>query len=77
MTRQHAQELLGIGKSRFFTLLQLYRADPTSMSIEYKRRSAGRISTKTDQIIRKELKREKDLVEDKQLLKKSYNYTAL
>jgi hypothetical protein len=77
MTRQHAQELLGIGKSRFFTLLQQYRANPTSMSIEYQRKAIGRISPETDQIIRLELKREKDLVEDERLPISSYNYTAL
>ena len=77
MTREHAQELLGVGKSRFFTLLQQYRAHPTSMSIEYQRKAIGRISAETDQIIRQELKREKDLVEDERLPISSYNYTAL
>jgi transposase len=77
MTREHAQELLGVGKSRFFTLLQQYRADPTSMSIEYQRKAPGRISLEADQLIRQELKREKDLVDDKRLPISSYNYTAL
>jgi transposase len=67
MTREHAQELLGVGKSHFFTLLQQYRADPTSMSIEYQRKAKGRISAEAEQIIRQELKREKDLVDDKRL----------
>ena len=77
MTRQHAQELLGIGKSRFFTLLQQYRTNPTSISIEYHRKAPGRISTEAEQIIRQELKREKGLVEDRRLPISSYNYTAL
>lgn len=77
MTRQHAQELLGIEKSRFFTLLQQYRTNPTSISIEYHRKAPGRISTEAEQIIRQELKREKDLVEDRRLPISSYNYTAL
>jgi transposase len=77
MSREHAQELLEIGKSRFFTLLQQYRSDPSSMSIEYQRKATGRISAETDQIIRQELKREKDLVEDERLPISSYNYTAL
>ncbi|OGO64534.1 MAG: hypothetical protein A2029_15900 [Chloroflexi bacterium RBG_19FT_COMBO_47_9] len=77
MTREHAQELLEIGKSRFFTLLQQYRADPSSMSIEYQRTATGRISPVIDQVIRQELKREKDLVEDERLPISSYNYTAL
>ena len=77
MTRQHAQELLEVGKSRFFTLLQQYRANPASMSLEYQRKAIQRINSETDQIIRQELKREKDLVEDKRLPISSYNYTAL
>lgn len=77
MTREHVQELLGVGKSRFFTLLQQYRADPTSMSIEYQRKARRRISAETEQIVRQELKREKDLVDDKRLPISSYNYTAL
>jgi hypothetical protein len=77
MTRQHAQELLGIGKSRFFILLQQYRTNPISISIEYHRKAPGRISPEADQLIRQELKREKDLVEDRRLPISSYNYTAL
>jgi hypothetical protein len=73
MTRQHAQELLGIGKSRFFVLLQQYRTSPTSMSIEYHRKAPGRISSEADQLVRQELKREKDLVEDQRLPISSYN----
>jgi len=77
MTRHHAQELLGIGKSRFFVLLQQYRVSPDSMSIEYHRKAPGRINQEADQLIRQELKREKDLVEDQRLPISSYNYTAL
>jgi hypothetical protein len=77
MTGQHAQELLGIGKSRFFMLLHQYRSNPDAMSIEYHRKARGRISLEADQLIRQELKREKDLVEDKRLPISSYNYTAL
>ena len=73
MTRQHAQELLWIGKSRFFVLLQQYRTSPTSMSIEYHRKAPGRISSEADQLVRQELKREKDLVEDQRLPISSYN----
>lgn len=77
MTREHAQELLGIGKSWFFTLLRQYRANPTDMNLEYRRKAPGRISLETEQAIRQGLEREKELVEDKQLPITSYNYTAL
>jgi len=77
MTREHAQELLEIGKSRFFVLLQQYRANPEGMNIGYCRKSVNRINSEADQLIRKELKREKGLVDDKRMPITSYNYTAL
>jgi len=77
LSRESIQELLGIGKSRFFTLLKQYRMDPINMSIGYHRESADRISKETDQMIRQELGREKVLVDDKRLPISSYNYSAL
>jgi hypothetical protein len=47
------------------------------MSIEYQRKPTGRINAETDHLIRQELKREKNLVEDERLPILSYNYTAL
>lgn len=77
MTREHAQDLLGISKSRFFTVLRMYRTDPAGMSITYHRKSPERIGAEVDQLIRQELGRERALVEDKDLPITSYNYTAL
>lgn len=77
MDREKAQEILGIGKSRFFILLKEYRTNPTEMTITYDRKTPGRISTETDCIIRQELEREKALIDDKRLPITSYNYSAL
>jgi len=35
--RKYIQEILRIGKSRFFELLQDFKSDPESFSVEYKR----------------------------------------
>lgn len=77
MTREHAQDLLGISKSRFFALLGNYRKDPVGMSIAYQRKSSERIGVEIDQLIRQELGRERALIENKDLPITSYNYTAL
>ncbi len=44
MSRSAAQELLGIGKSRFFVLLDKYRHHSEEELISYGRKSPGRIS---------------------------------
>ena len=77
LNRESIQEIIGIGKSRFFVLLKQYRMDPMKMSIEYRRDSKDRISNATDQEIRQELLREKTLVDDKRLPISNYNYSAL
>ena len=35
--RKYLQEILGIGKSRFFEIIQTYRANPQQFSVDYKR----------------------------------------
>ena len=34
--RKYMQQMLGIGKSRFFELLQAYRANPEGFSVDYR-----------------------------------------
>jgi hypothetical protein len=77
LSRAEIEEVLGIGKTRFFGLLKTYRAEPKTFSIEYERRTPGRLSEEAEQQIAQELKREKELVDDPQLPITSYNYTAL
>jgi hypothetical protein len=77
LTRAEAQEMLGLGKTRFFALLQEYRADRKSFSIAYARKTHGRLSAATERAIVTELRREQKLVEDKRLPISDYNYSAI
>jgi hypothetical protein len=71
-------ETLKIKKRRFFQLLKEYVRDPNNFSLEYKRKSATRrISADVERSIIKELKEEKKLIEDKDILVTSYNYSYL
>jgi hypothetical protein len=77
VSRAELEEVLGIGKTRFFALLKAYRHEPKRFSIEYQRRTPRRLSEETEQQIAQELEREKQLVDDPHLPITNYNYTAL
>jgi len=77
LARAEIQEMLGIGKSRFFILLEEYRDSPETFSIAYERCSPGRLSADIEAAIERELLREKAIVEDKRLPISGYNYSAL
>jgi transposase len=77
INRTEVQEILGIGKSQFFTLLKKYRDDPSDFSVSYQRHTPGKLSVETEQTIQQELRREKDLVDNPELPISSYNYSAL
>jgi transposase len=77
LSRAEIQEMLGIGKSRFFVLLKKYREDPEAFSIGYERHTPGRLSADVESEIERELLREKEIVENKDLPISGYNYSAL
>jgi hypothetical protein len=77
LRRNEIQKRLGIGKTRFFELWKMYRANPEGFSISYERPSPGRISPEAEAVIERELLREKELIEDDELPITSYNYSAL
>lgn len=77
LARKEIEEILGISKTRFFALLKGYRQTPETFSVAYERSSPARLSVEVEQEIEKELKREKQLVEDKRLPISGYNYSAL
>jgi hypothetical protein len=77
MGRSDIQEILGIGKTRFFALLKSYRAAPEIFSIAYQRKSPAKLSPEVDAAIEKALLREKEIVENPDLPISGYNYTAL
>ena len=76
MSREELQEILGIGKTRFFALWKEYRQSPDTFSVVYERRSPKRLSEGVEQEIERELKREKELVDDPKLPISNYNYSA-
>jgi transposase len=75
--RGEIQEILDIGKTRFFALLKEYRQDPEAFSVAYERHTPGRLSGAVEEEIERELLREKEIVEDKRLPISGYNYSAL
>jgi transposase len=77
LSRPDVEEMLGIGKTRFFALLKTYRQDPDAFSIDYQRSTQGRLSEETESQIKQELLRDKALIEDKELPIYDYNYAAL
>ena len=77
LRRADLQELLGVGKSRFFALLKAYRRDPERFTVAYQRQTPSRLSPRAEAAIESALLREKALVEDPDLPISSYNYTAI
>jgi transposase len=77
MKRTDVQDTLGIGKSRFFCLLKEYRQAPETLTISYARSTPPRLTASAETEIKKELLREKKLVEDPRLPISGYNYSAL
>jgi hypothetical protein len=75
--RTDVQDLLGIGKSRFFALLKVYCQDPQGFSVAYQRHTPPRLSAEVEAEIEKALLREKALVDDPDLPISSYNYAAM
>ena len=75
--RTDVQEALAIGKSRFFELLNEYRQAPETLSVSYVRSTPARLSPTIEAAIKKELLREKNVVEDPRLPISGYNYSAL
>jgi len=76
--RKYIQEILGIGKTRFFALVKKYRKDPESFSIEYRRKKATRkIPEEVEYNIMKELKIEKKLISNPEVPLRSYNYSYI
>ena len=59
MRRADIQEILGIGKTRFYALLKSYRQAPETFSIAYQRKSPAKLSPEVEAAIEKALLREK------------------
>ncbi len=77
LDRLAVEEILGIGKTRFFALLNQYRRDPGGFSLTYQRHAPTRISAGEERQIEEQLMLEKGLIDDPSLPITSYNYTAI
>jgi hypothetical protein len=77
LERSYIQQILAIKKRRFFTLINQYREDPRHFSIQYQRNTPPRIPPEVEQNILKELKIEKNVIQDKETPLKSYNYSFI
>lgn len=77
ISRSDLQEMLGIGRARFFGLLRDYRQDPQGFSITYQRTTPARLVDEVEAELAKALLREKEIVEDADLPISGYNYTAI
>jgi len=71
-------QMLKIKRRRFFELLAKYRQDPANFSIQYERSTINRkINPDIERNMVKELKIEKDLIKNKDIPIKYYNYSYI
>jgi len=77
LSREEIEKTMGINKTRFFTLLKSYRTNPEDFSIKYERKRQSKLSAQVEKKIQKELFRDKELVDNKDLPVYGYNYAAL
>lgn len=74
--RRYIQQILGIGKSRFFMLLETYRRNPKGFSIQYVRKGQTRsIDAGIEKNILKELSFDKGLIANPKVPLHRYNYS--
>lgn len=75
---KEAQLNLGIKKSRFFKLVSGYKNKPDTFSVKYPRTESNRkISKSAEKLILAELKTEKELIDNKNIPIRFYNYSAI
>jgi predicted DNA-binding transcriptional regulator AlpA len=77
LDRPAVEEILGISKTRFFTLLRQYRQDRDNPTLAYRRSTSKRLSAWVEGEIEKELMLDKDLIDDSTLPITGYNYAAI
>ena len=76
--RHYIQEVLGIGKTRFFALIHAYRHNPDEFSVQYQRKSKTRtIPQAVEANIFKELQIEKHMIENPDIPVRYYNYSYI
>ena len=74
---EECQQLLDVGRSRFFELVGEYREKKGLFVMDYKRSSPSRLPTQTELAIKQCLEEDKQLVDDPDIPITSYNYSAI
>jgi len=77
LDRLAIEEILEIGKTRFFALLRQYRRGMDEFSLAYQRTTPTRLPASAERQIEAELMLEKGLIEDPSLPVSNYNYAAI
>ena len=77
VTREEVENELGIGKTRFFAVLNRYRQNPDNFSFDYHRRTPTRLTYETECAIQDGLRFDKQLIENPAIPIITYNYSAL
>ena len=78
ISRAHIETILGIGQTRFFALVKLYRDNPETFSIKYRRLApTRRISQRVEKRIVQELKASQELVDKKSVPIWRHNYSFI
>jgi len=76
--REYIQAILGIRKRRFFVLLKQYKENPQHFTVQYQRTTPPRtISPEIEQNILNELAIEKEIIQNKEVPLRSYNYSYI
>ncbi len=74
--RKYLQEILGIGRRRFFEILKQYRDNPATFTIEYQRtKPSRRIPQEVENNILQELSIDKENIRNPEIPLRSYNYS--
>ncbi len=78
ITAKEAKEKLELKKSQFFNLVARYKNNSSDFSVEYRRKkSNNKISEEAEEKILAELKADKELIENKDVPIRVYNYTTI
>ena len=78
LSRDHIQQILRIGRRRFFKLLKEYRQNPDQFSIQYSRTGKTRsINPTVEKNILTELAETKKLIDHKDIPVRHYNYSFI
>jgi hypothetical protein len=70
-------DILRLKKTRFFELVQKFKRNAETFSIEYKRKTTNRISEELEDIIIHELEKEKGLIDNWDIPIRNYNYSYI